>query len=187
MRGSIKSVILRKTMAIYQLGEFAPAIHPSAYVTDSATLVGQVHVEARASVWFNVTIRGDNEPITIGEDSNVQEGSVLHADPGFPLVLGKSVTIGHMAMVHGCTIGDGSLVGIQAVILNGAKIGKNCVVGAGALVTEGKEFPDNSLIVGTPAKAIRSLSEDEVKRFHGAAASYIKRSVEFKGKLKRIG
>lgn len=174
-------------MAIYQLGDFVPTIDPAAYVTDSATLVGQVHVEAQASVWFNVTIRGDNEPIIIGEGSNVQEGSVLHADPGFPLTIGKHVTIGHMAMVHGCTIGDGTLVGIQAVILNGARIGKNCVVGAGALVTEGKEFPDNSLIVGTPAKAIRMLDENEIKRFHGAADSYIRRSVEFREKLKRIG
>lgn len=174
-------------MAIYQLGEFAPTIDPTAYITDSATLVGQVQVKARASIWFNVTIRGDNEPIVIGEGSNVQEGSVLHADPGFPLILGKEVTIGHMAMVHGCTIGDGALVGIQAVILNGAKIGKNCVVGAGALVTEGKEFPDNSLIVGSPAKAIRTLTEEEITRFHGAADSYLRRSVEFREKLKRIG
>lgn len=174
-------------MPIYQLGEFAPLIDPTAYITDSATLIGQVHVQARASVWFNVTIRGDNEPIVIGEGSNVQEGSVLHADPGFPLTLGKEVTIGHMAMVHGCTIGDGALIGIQAVVLNGAKIGKNCVVGAGALVTEGKEFPDNSLIVGSPAKAIRTLSDEEIRRFHGAAESYLRRSVEFREKLKRIG
>src|SRR5690606_8789530 len=174
-------------MPIYQLGEFAPTIDPTAYVTDSATLVGQVHVKARASIWFNVTIRGDNEPIVIGEGSNVQEGSVLHADPGFPLNIGKEVTIGHMAMVHGCTIDDGALIGIQAVVLNGAKIGKNCVVGAGALVTEGKEFPDNSLIVGSPAKAIRTLSDEEIRRFHGAAESYLRRSVEFREKLKRIG
>lgn len=174
-------------MAIYQLGEFAPTIDSTAYVTDTATLIGQVRIEARASIWFNATLRGDNEPIVVGEGSNVQEGAVLHADPGFPLTIGKEVTIGHMAMVHGCTLGDGALIGIQAVVLNGARIGKNCVVGAGALVTEGKEFPDNSLIVGSPAKAIRTLTDEEIKRFRGAAESYIRRSVEFKDNLKRIG
>ena len=131
-------------MAIYQLGEHAPDIDPSAYVADSATLIGKVTLEANASVWSGVTIRGDNERITIGENSNVQESCVMHTDMGFPLTLGKDVTVGHQAMLHGCTVGDGSLIGIQAIVLNGARIGKCCLVGAGALVTEGKEFPDNS-------------------------------------------
>lgn len=174
-------------MAIYQLGEHAPDIDPSAYVTDSANVIGKARIEANASVWFDVTIRGDNELITVCENSNVQEGCVLHTDPGYPLTIGRNVTVGHQAMLHGCTIGEGSLVGIQAVILNGAKIGKNCLVGAGALVTEGKEFPDNSLIIGSPAKAVRILSEEDVARMHGNTANYVKRGQLFKRDLKRIG
>src|SRR2546427_7849336 len=120
-------------MAIYQLDEAAPDIDSSAYIADSANIIGNVNIGANASIWFDVTIRGDNELITVGENSNVQEGCILHTDPGYPLTIGRNVTIGHQAMLHGCTIGEGSLVGIQAVILNGAKIGKNCLVGAGAL------------------------------------------------------
>lgn len=174
-------------MAIYQLGEHAPEIDPSAYIADSANVIGKVRVEANASIWFGVTIRGDNETIVIGENSNVQEGSVMHTDPGMPLTVGKNVTIGHQAMVHGCTIGDGALIGIQAVVLNGAKIGKNCLVGAGALVTEGKEFPDNSLIIGSPAKAVRTLTEDAIARMHTGTAHYVLRAQFFKKELKRIG
>lgn len=174
-------------MAIYQLGEHAPDIDPSAYVTDTANVIGKARIEAHASIWFDVTIRGDNELITVGENSNVQEGCVLHTDPGYPLTIGKSVTVGHQAMLHGCTIGEGSLIGIQAVILNGAKIGKNCLVGAGALVTEGKEFPDNSLIIGAPAKTARALSEEDIARMHGNTANYVKRGQLFKKDMKRIG
>ena len=174
-------------MAIYQLGDDAPQIDASAYVADSATLIGKVTLEANASVWSGVTIRGDNERITIGENSNVQEGTVMHTDMGFPMTIGKNVTIGHQAMLHGCTIGDGSLVGIQAVILNGARIGKGCLVGAGALVTEGKEFPDHSLIIGTPAKAIRTLGPDDIANLEGASASYDARGRLFKTQLKKIG
>jgi carbonic anhydrase/acetyltransferase-like protein (isoleucine patch superfamily) len=174
-------------MAIYQLGEHAPEIDASAFVADSANLVGKVTVEANASVWFGVTIRGDNERITIGENSNVQEGTVMHTDMGFPLTVGKNVTIGHQAMLHGCTIGDGALIGIQAVVLNGAKIGKGCLVGAGALVTEGKEFPDNSLILGSPAKVVRTLTEEDLQRLAGNSASYVERGQMFKAKLKKIG
>lgn len=174
-------------MAIYQLGDTAPEIHPSAYITDSANVIGKAKIEANASVWFNVTMRGDNELITIGENSNVQENCVLHTDPGYPLMIGKNVTVGHQAMLHGCTIGDGSLVGIQAVILNGAKIGKNCLVGAGALVTEGKEFPDNSLIIGSPAKAVRTLTDGDIARMQAGTAIYVKRAQTFKQELKRIG
>jgi carbonic anhydrase/acetyltransferase-like protein (isoleucine patch superfamily) len=174
-------------MAIYQLGEHAPEIDASAYVADSATLIGKVTLAPKASVWDGVTIRGDNERITVGENSNVQEGTVMHTDMGFPLVIGKNVTIGHQAMLHGCTVGDGSLIGIQAVILNGARIGKGCLVGAGALVTEGKEFPDHSLIIGTPAKVVRTLTEEDLLRLQGNAASYVERGQRFKAELKKIG
>ena len=160
-------------MAIYQLGDISPEIDASAYITDSANVIGNVRIEANASVWFDVTIRGDNELIVVGENSNVQEGSILHTDMGFPLTIGKNVTIGHQAMLHGCTVGEGSLIGIQAVILNGAKIGKNCLVGAGALVTEGKQFPDNSLIVGSPAKVIRTLTEEAIAAMHDNTQHYV--------------
>ncbi|GAA4012211.1 gamma carbonic anhydrase family protein [Actimicrobium antarcticum] len=173
-------------MAIYQLGDAIPDIDPSAFVADGATVIGLVTLAANASVWYNVTLRGDNEPIIVGENSNVQEGSVCHTDMGFPLTIGRNVTIGHQAMLHGCTIGDGALIGIQAIILNGAKIGRNCLVGAGALVTEGKEFPDNSLIIGSPAKAVRTLSDEEVTRLQGNASTYVKRAQLFKTSLKRI-
>lgn len=174
-------------MAIYQLGEHVPDIAPSAYVTDTATVIGRVTIKDNSSVWFQVAIRGDNEDITIGRNCNLQEGAVLHADPGFPLTLADNVSVGHQAMIHGCSIGEGSLVGIQAIILNGAKIGKNCLVGAGALVTEGKEFPDNSLILGAPARAIRTLNEADVANLQRIANSYVERAREFKDKLKRIG
>lgn len=174
-------------MAIYQLAELVPDISSSAYIAESANVIGKARIEANASIWFGVTIRGDNELIAIGENSNVQEGCVLHADPGFPLTIGKNVTVGHLAMLHGCTVGDGALIGIQAVILNGAKIGKNCLVGAGALITEGKEFPDNSLIIGSPAKAVRMLADDDIARMRTDAAHYVERSRFFKANLKRIG
>ena len=162
-------------------------IDPSAYVTDSATLIGKVTVGARASVWFGVTARGDNEMITIGENSNVQEGTVMHTDMGYPLTLGSNVTVGHQAMLHGCTVGDGSLIGIQAVILNGARIGKGCLVGAGALVTEGKDFPDHTLIIGAPAKAVRTLTPEEIAKLQDSAAHYAARGQRYKTELKRIG
>ena len=174
-------------MAIYQLGKHAPDIDASAYVADEATLIGKVTLLPDSSVWSGATIRGDNERITIGAGSNVQEGTVMHTDPGFPLTVGSNVTIGHQAMLHGCTIGDGALIGIQAVILNGARIGKGCLVGAGALVTEGKEFPDNSLIIGAPAKAVRTLGPDDSARLQASAASYVARAQLFKTALKKIG
>lgn len=174
-------------MAIYQLGERAPDIASSAYIAESAHVIGKARIEAHVSIWFDVTVRGDNELITIGENSNIQEGCVLHTDPGHPLTIGKNVTVGHQAMLHGCSIGDGALIGIQAVILNGAKIGRNCLVGAGALVTEGKEFPDNSLIIGSPAKAIRTVTDDDLTRMHANTAQYVERGRFFKANLKRIG
>ncbi|MFZ6656054.1 gamma carbonic anhydrase family protein [Undibacterium sp. TJN19] len=173
-------------MPIYQLGDIAPEIEASAYIADSANIIGKVKIGAKASIWFEVTIRGDNELISIAENSNVQEACILHTDPGYPLTVGKNVTIGHQAMLHGCTIGDGSLVGIQAVVLNGAKIGKNSLVGAGALVTEGKEFPDNSLIIGSPAKVVRTLTEEDIAGLRRNAETYVQRGQAFKTQLKRI-
>ena len=174
-------------MTIYQLGVDAPEIDASAFIAETANVIGKVSIGANASVWFGVTIRGDNERITIGRNSNVQEACVMHTDMGFPLTLGENVTVGHHAMLHGCTIGDGALIGIQAVVLNGASIGKGCLVGAGALVTEGKQFPDHSLIIGTPAKAVRTLSEEEIARLQGNAQNYVERGQLFKTELKRIG
>ncbi|MES2259088.1 MAG: gamma carbonic anhydrase family protein [Pseudomonadota bacterium] len=174
-------------MTIYQLGADAPEIDASAFVAENATVIGKVTLLAHSSVWYGATIRGDNERITIGEGSNVQEAAVLHTDLGYPMTLGKNVTVGHQAMLHGCTIGDGTLIGIQAVVLNGAKIGKGCLVGAGALVTEGKEFPDNQLIIGSPAKAVRTLTDEDAARLAGAAEGYVERGALFKTQLKKIG
>jgi carbonic anhydrase/acetyltransferase-like protein (isoleucine patch superfamily) len=174
-------------MPRYRLGNKAPAVDATAFVAPDATLVGDVRLGAQASVWFQAVARGDNEPITIGAQSNVQEGAVLHADPGYPLTIGERVTIGHQAMVHGCTIGEGSLIGIQAVVLNGARIGKHCLVGAGAVVTERKEFPDRSLILGAPAKVVRQLGDEDVANLERAAAGYVERCGVFSTELERVG
>lgn len=174
-------------MTIYKLGEAAPTIHESVFVADSANIIGNVTLEENSSVWFGATLRGDNEPITLGAGSNVQESAVLHTDPGFPLTIEPNVTIGHQVMLHGCTIKEGSLIGIQAVVLNGAVIGRNCLVGAGAIVTEGKVFPDNSLILGAPAKVVRELTETDIASMQRGAASYAERRGYFKAQLVRIG
>ena len=156
------------------------------WIAPDATLIGDVRVGRNAGFWFGVVIRGDNEPITIGADTNVQEHTVMHTDPSFPLTIGEGCTIGHRAMLHGCTIGDNSLIGMGTIVLNGARIGKNSLVGAGALVTEGKEFPDNSLIVGSPAKAIRVLDDAAVARLRGSAAHYVANGKRFKAGLKKV-
>ena len=173
-------------MPIYQLGDIRPNIHESAFLTDSVTVIGEVTIKANANLWYGVVIRGDTEPIVVGENSNVQEGTTLHTDHGCPLTIGDNVTVGHQAMLHGCTIGDGSLIGIQAVVLNNAKIGRNCLVGAGALVTEGKEFPDNSLIIGSPARAVRTLTEAELKGLKASSEMYLARARQYRAQLKRI-
>jgi len=142
------------------------------YIAPNAAVLGDVILKRDASVWFGTTLRADNEPITIGEGSNVQDNCVLHTDPGFPLVLGREVSIGHMVMLHGCTIGDGTLVGIGSIILNGAKIGKNCLIGANSLITEGKEIPDGSVVMGSPGKIIREANERDLAILAGPAASY---------------
>ncbi len=173
-------------MAVYQLDDHKPQIAPSAWVAENAQVMGAVTMEADASVWFGATVRGDTEHITIGEGANIQDGSVLHADHGMPLKVGKHVTVGHMVMLHGCTIGDESLIGIGAVVLNGAKIGKNCLVGAGSLVTEGKEFPDGSMIMGTPAKVVRQLTPEQIQGLRQSAKHYIENAHRFKAGLKKI-
>ncbi len=158
---------------IYELGERRPKLHASSYVAPNASVIGTVILEEQASVWFQAVIRGDNDWITVGARSNVQDGAVLHADPGFPLVLGADVTVGHQAMLHGCTVGDGSLIGIQAVVLNGARIGQNCIIGAGALIPEGREIPDNSLVMGAPGKVVRELNDGQRKLLAASAQVYV--------------
>ena len=174
-------------MTVYRLDNETPDIHPTAYVAAEAVLIGKVKLGERASVWSCAVLRGDNEPIVIGNGSNVQEGAVLHTDPGCPLTVGDNVTIGHQAMLHGCTIGDGSLIGIQAVVLNGAVIGKGCLVGAGAIVTEKKVFPDRSLILGAPAKVVRELTPEDAERMARGADVYSERGGRFKTALVKVG
>jgi len=150
----------------------------------SAVVCGEVQIGEGSSVWFNAVIRGDNELITIGENSNVQDGAVLHTDPGFPLTIGSGVTVGHKAMLHGCTIGDNSLVGINAVVLNGATIGRNCLIGANALVTEGKEIPDNSMVLGSPGKVVRELTPEQIEGLRRSAKHYVDNARRFQSGLR---
>jgi carbonic anhydrase/acetyltransferase-like protein (isoleucine patch superfamily) len=175
-------------MTAYRLGDRQPTL-PSGgeyWIAPNAVVAGNVILKKNASVWFGAVLRGDNDPITIGENSNVQDNSVLHTDLGSPLTIGDNVTIGHMVMLHGCTVGDGSLIGIGAVVLNGAKIGKNCLVGAGALITEGKEFEDGMMILGAPAKAVRALAPEHAARMGMGALSYVKNWQRFKADLKAL-
>lgn len=173
-------------MAVYQLNDKIPVVNASAWVADSAQVIGQVTLDEQSSVWFGAVLRGDAETIHVGRGSNIQDQSVLHADLGKPLTIGQNVTVGHQATLHGCTIGDGSLIGIQAVVLNGAKIGKNCLVAAGALITENKEFPDGSLILGSPAKAIRTLSVEQIKDLQMSAQHYVANARCYQAGLKRL-
>lgn len=173
-------------MTKYRIQGKTPRVAATAFVADEATVIGDVTVREDCSVWPSATIRGDNEPVTIGHATNVQEGAVLHTDPGFPLVIGDGVTVGHQAMLHGCTIGEGSLIGIQAIVLNGAVIGRQCLVAAGALVTEGKSFPDRSLIVGAPAVVKRALTADELLRLADSAAVYAAKARLFRTELARV-
>ena len=173
-------------MAVYQLDALTPDIADSAWVADNAQVIGDVHMAADSSVWFSSVVRGDTATIRIGEGTNIQDGSVLHADVGIPLTIGKHVTVGHMVQLHGCTVGDESLIGIGAVVLNGAKIGKNCLVGAGSLVTEGKEFPDGSMILGSPAKVVRQLTPEQIEGLRRSAQHYVNNKNRFKTGLKKI-
>ncbi len=175
-------------MAVYELDGVVPQIAESAWVADSAQVIGHVLLGEGVSVWFGCILRGDQpEPIQIGAGSNVQEAVVMHSDPGKPLTIGQNVTIGHQAMLHGCTVGDGSLIGIGAVVLNGARIGKNCLVGAGALVTEGKEFPDGVLIVGSPAVVKRELTPEQIAGLQRSAQHYVANAQRFRNTLHRVG
>lgn len=174
-------------MSIYQLDDKAPQVHPSAWVADSAQVMGDVVLAEDSSVWFGTVIRGDTATITVGAGTNIQDGSVLHADEGLPLTVGAHVTVGHQVMLHGCTVGDGSLIGIGAVVLNGARIGKHCLVGAGSLVTEGKVFPDGSMILGSPAKVVRQLTPAQIEMLERSAQNYVRNARRFRAGLKKLG
>jgi carbonic anhydrase/acetyltransferase-like protein (isoleucine patch superfamily) len=173
-------------MAVFRLGDDSPLVAASAYIAPNATVIGKVILADYSTVWFGATLRGDNEIISIGAYSNVQDSAVLHTDPGFPLNIGAHVSIGHQAMMHGCTVGEGSLIGIQSVVLNGAIIGKGCLVGAGALVTERKVFADGSLIIGAPAKAVRELSAEERENLLTVAANYAERGAYYRAHLHKV-
>ena len=175
-------------MAVYALGELAPVLPESGnyWVAPDARVMGNIVLKENASIWFNAVLRGDNDPIIVGENSNVQDGAVLHTDIGCPLTLGANVTVGHQAMLHGCTVGDNSLIGIGATVLNGAKIGRNCLIGAHALVGEGKEIPDNSMVLGMPGKVVRELGEENEKMMLASANIYVENWKRFKETLKEI-
>ena len=165
---------------IYDFKKNVPEVHPNAWIASNATIIGKVKLEKNSSIWFNAVLRGDIELITIGENSNIQDGSVLHTDPGYKLNVGKGVTVGHMVMLHGCQIGDDTLIGIGSIILNNAKIGKNCIIGANSLITENKIIPDNSLVVGSPGIVLRKVTEEEIKAIHENAKNYVDGSKMYK-------
>jgi carbonic anhydrase/acetyltransferase-like protein (isoleucine patch superfamily) len=171
---------------IYALDGIAPEIGPEAWVADTAVLIGKIVLEAGANIWFGAVLRGDNEEIRVGEGSNVQENSVFHTDMGYPLTIGANCTIGHKAMLHGCTIGEGSLIGMGATVLNGARIGRGCLIGAGALITEGKEIPDGSLVMGSPGKVVRVLDAEAQARLLKSAAGYRANALRFAKGLKLL-
>jgi carbonic anhydrase/acetyltransferase-like protein (isoleucine patch superfamily) len=172
---------------IYQLDDRKPVFKGEYFVAHNAAVIGSVVMEPRSSVWWNVTIRGDNDVITLGENVNVQDGSVIHTDGGVPVVLERNVSVGHLVMLHGCTIGQNSLIGIGAIILNKAAIGRNCLVGAGAMVTEGKTIPDGSLVLGVPGKVVRSLTPEEIATNTWIAEHYVERSAAYRRGLKPLG
>ncbi|WP_304166214.1 gamma carbonic anhydrase family protein [Phenylobacterium aquaticum] len=175
-------------MSVYNLGDVGPVLpgEDEYWIAPNAAVMGNVILKKNASIWFGATLRGDNDAITIGENSNVQDGSVLHTDTGYPLTLGSNVTIGHMVMLHGCTIGDNTLIGIGSIVLNGAKIGKNCLIGANCLITEGKEIPDNSLVMGAPGKVVRELSEGQAKMMAAGAHHYVENWKRYRAGLRAI-
>jgi carbonic anhydrase/acetyltransferase-like protein (isoleucine patch superfamily) len=173
-------------MTTYCIGAAQPLIADSAYIAPGAHVIGQARLNEHSSVWFGAVIRADNDIISVGERSNIQEGAVLHVDPGTPLTIGSDVTVGHQAMLHGCTVGDGSLVGIQAVILNRVVIGKGCLIGAGSLIPEGKVIPDFSLVIGSPGKVVRTLEPAEVEQLKAGAANYVLRAANFKSNLQVV-
>ncbi|MDK3072637.1 gamma carbonic anhydrase family protein [Sedimentitalea sp. JM2-8] len=173
-------------MTVYMLGDASPDLHPDTWIAPDANLIGKVVLEEGASIWFGSTLRGDNEEIRIGAGSNVQENCVMHTDMGFPLTVGTNCTIGHKVMLHGCTVGDNSLIGMGATILNGARIGRNCLIGAGALITEGKVIPDGSLVMGAPGKVVRILDDTAIKGMTAAALHYQDNMRRFREQLKKV-
>jgi carbonic anhydrase/acetyltransferase-like protein (isoleucine patch superfamily) len=170
-------------MTLYALGDIRPEVHVDAWVAPDANVIGKVVLEAGASVWFGCTLRGDTEEIRLGRGSNLQENCVCHADPGFPLTIAENCTIGHKVMLHGCTIGENTLIGMGATILNGAKIGRNCLIGAGALITENKEIPDGSLVMGAPGKVVRQLDEKAIAGLRASAQHYVDNAARFRREL----
>ena len=173
-------------MPLYALGDARPILpaDDQYWIAPDAQVMGRVELKSNASIWFGAILRGDNDPIVVGESSNVQDGSVLHTDEGIPLIIGANVTIGHMVMLHGCTIGDGSLIGIGSVVLNGARIGKNCLIGANCLITEGKEIPDNSLVMGAPGKVVRELTPEQASMMAMGAAHYVENWKRYRKELR---
>ncbi len=173
-------------MSVYKLGDVTPDIHETAWVAPTAAVIGNVILAEKSSIWFGAVLRGDNEPISIGARSNIQDNSVLHTDPGCPLNIGEGVIVGHQVMLHGCTIGDNSLIGIGATVLNGVKIGKNCLIGAHALITENKEIPDNSMVIGSPGKVIKTLNENQIAMLRLNAEVYVKNAERFNADLAKL-
>jgi len=173
-------------MSIYVLDEHRPQIGEGSWIAHNATIIGDVRLGRDVSIWYNVVIRGDNEPIEIGNGTNIQDGSILHNDEGVPLTIGENVTVGHMAMLHGCVIGDGCLIGINAVVLNNAVVGKDCLIAAKALIPEGKTIPDRSLVVGSPGRILRTLTDEEVTRLHGNARHYVDNARRFQAGLHEL-
>jgi carbonic anhydrase/acetyltransferase-like protein (isoleucine patch superfamily) len=172
---------------LYDLGDRKPSVHPSSFVADSAQVIGSIRLEQDASVWFNAVLRGDNELITIGRESNVQDATVIHTDAGLEVRLGRGVTVGHRVMLHGCEVGDYSLIGIGAIVLNRAKIGKHCLIGAGTLITENKVIPDRSLVLGSPGRVMRQVSDNELRVLEGSAAHYVQNARRYAAELRRSG
>ena len=173
-------------MSLYSLGDKRPQLGDNVWIAPNATVIGDIRLGRNASIWWNATLRGDNDPIMIGADTNIQDGSVLHTDEGVPMNIGANVTVGHLVMLHGCTIGDGSLIGIGSVILNRAIIGKGCIVGANTLIPEGKVFPDKVLIVGSPGKVVRELSDDDVARLKKSAEHYVDNAARYQTTLTEL-
>ncbi|MFH1870612.1 MAG: gamma carbonic anhydrase family protein [Pseudomonadota bacterium] len=172
-------------MAVYSLGERQPSLGRDAWIAPNATVIGDVRLGDNASIWWNAVLRGDNDTITIGAGSNIQDGSVLHVDAGVPLTLGANVTVGHLVMLHGCSIGDESLIGIKSVILNNAQIGRHCIIGANSLIPEGKVIPERSLVMGSPGKVVRELTDEEVARLRLAAQGYVENARRYRDSLRR--
>lgn len=173
-------------MPVYRLGAKVPQLGPGVWIAPNATVIGDVRLAAKVSIWWNAVLRGDNDPITIGENSNIQDGSILHTDEGVPLNIGRDVTVGHLVMLHGCTVGDGTLVGIKSVILNGAVIGKHSLIGANTLIPEGKVIPDRSLVMGSPGKVVRELTDEQLARIAHGTAHYVDNAERYRQLLEEI-